>query len=97
MEGHLVLCNWAPSGLSWVREVHSKIIQEKRPVVIIHDSAEEVDLPDVQDDPAFHDVYLIKGDPTNEVILRRARVTKAHSVVILADPRQGEHRTARRS
>ena len=28
---------------------------------------------------------------TNEVILRRARVTKAHSIVILADPRQGEH------
>jgi Trk K+ transport system NAD-binding subunit len=91
MEGHLVLCNWAPSGLSWVREVHSKIIQEKRPVVIIHDSAEAVDLPDIQDDPAFHDVYLIKGDPTNEVILRRARVTKAHSIVVLADPRQGEH------
>ena len=92
MEGHLVLCNWASSsGLSWIREVHSKIIQDKRPVVIIHDDADGVDLPDIQDDPAFHDVYLIKGDPTNEVVLRRARVHRAHSVVVLADDRQGEH------
>ena len=91
MEGHLVLCNWASSGLSWIREVHSKIIQEKRPVVVIHDDADAVELPDIQDDPAFHDVYLIKGDPTNEVVLRRARISRAHSVVVFADDRQGEH------
>jgi voltage-gated potassium channel len=91
MEDHLVLCNWAPRGLSWIREVHSKIIQEKRPVVIIHDDTEQIDLPDAQDDPAFHDAYIIRGDPTNEVILRRARVGNAHSVVILTDDRQGEH------
>ena len=91
MEDHLVLCNWSPRGLAWIREVHSKIIQDKRPVVIIHDNTEEIDLPDQQDDPAFNDVYMIKGDPTNEVLLRRARVPRAHSVVILADDRQGEH------
>jgi voltage-gated potassium channel len=91
MEDHLVLCNWNSRGLAWIREVHSKIIQDKRPVVIIHDNTEEINLPDQQDDPAFNDVYMIKGDPTNEVILRRARVPRAHSVVILADDRQGEH------
>ncbi len=91
MDDHLVLCNWSPRGLPWIREVHSKIIQDKRPVVIIHDSPEAIDLPDMQDDPAFNDVYIVKGDPTNEVILRRARVHKAHSIVILADDRQGEH------
>lgn len=91
MEDHLVLCNWAPRGLEWIREVHSKIIQDKRPVVIIHDSPEQIDLPDTADEPAFNDVYIVKGDPTNEVILRRARVPKAHSVVVLSDDRQGEH------
>src|SRR4051794_39403133 len=91
MEDHLVLCNWSPRGQAWIREVHSKIIQDKRPVVIIHDDTEQIDLPDQQDDPAFNDVYMIKGDPTNEVLLRRARVPRAHSVVILADDRQGEH------
>ncbi len=28
MDDHLVLCNWAPRGLEWIREVHSKIITD---------------------------------------------------------------------
>ncbi len=59
--------------------------------MIIHDDPEQVDLPDKQDEAAFHDVYIVKGDPANEVVLRRARVAKAHTVVVLADDRQGEH------
>lgn len=91
MDDHLVLCNWGPRGLAWIREVHSKIIQDKRPVVIIHDDPAQIELPDKQDDPAFNDVYIVRGDPTNEVVLRRARVPTAHSVVILNDDRQGEY------
>jgi len=91
MDEHLILCNWAPRGLTWVREVHSKIIQDKRPVVIVHDNPDDVDLPDKQDEAAFNDVYIVKGDPTNEVVLRRAKVTTAHSVVILSDDRQGDY------
>jgi voltage-gated potassium channel len=91
MDDHIVLCNWSPRGLSWIREVHSKIIQDKRPIVIVHDNPEAIDLPDKQDDPAFNDVYIVKGDTTNEIVLRRARVARAYSVVILADDRQGEY------
>lgn len=91
MEDHLVLCNWAPRGLEWIREVHAKTIQEKRPVVIIHDDPDEIDLPDKGDEAAFSDVYIVKGDPTSEVILRRAKVPRAHSVVILSDDREGKH------
>ena len=91
MSNHLVLCHWAPRGLEWIREVHSSIVADKRPIVIIHDNPEEVELPDKQDDPAFNDVYIVKGDPANEVILRRAKVAQAYSVVILADDRQGDH------
>ena len=29
MDDHLVLCNWAPRGLEWIREVHSKIIRSR--------------------------------------------------------------------
>ena len=91
MEDHLVLCNWSPRGLEWIREVHAKIIAEKRPVVIIHDETDEIDLPDKQDEAAFSDVYIVKGDPTSEVVLRRAKVPRAHSVVILTDDREGKH------
>ena len=74
MDDHLVLCNWAPRALEWIREVHSKIITDPRPIVIIHDNPDEIDLPDKQDEPAFNDVYIVKGDPTNEVILHRAKI-----------------------
>src|SRR5262249_15989746 len=91
MDDHLVLCNWAPRGLEWIREVHSKIITGPRPIVIIHDNPDEIDLPDKQDEPAFNDVHILKGDPTNEVILRRATVSQAYSIVVLSDPREGKH------
>ncbi len=91
MDDHLVLCNWAPRGLEWIREVHSKIIADPRPIVIIHDNPDEIDLPDKQDEPAFNDVYIVKGDPTNEIVLNRATVPKAYSVVILSDAREGKH------
>ena len=91
MDDHLVLCNWAPRALDWIREVHSKIITDPRPIVVIHDNPDEIDLPDKQDEPAFNDVYIVKGDPTNEVILHRAKVAHAYSVVILSDSREGKH------
>jgi voltage-gated potassium channel len=91
MDDHLVLCNWAPRGLELIREVHSKIISDPRPIVIIHDYPDEIDLPDKQEDAAFNDVYIVKGDPTNSIILQRATVSKAHSVIILADSREGKH------
>ena len=80
-----------PARLEWIREVHAKIIQDKRPVVIIHDQPDEIELPDKGDEAAFNDVYIVKGDPTSEVVLRRAKVPKAHSVVVLTDDREGKH------
>ena len=42
MSDHLVLCNWSPRALDWIREVHSDIVIDKRPVVIVHDTPDEV-------------------------------------------------------
>ena len=93
MDEHIILCNWGPRGLEWIREVHSKIIQRSKApsVVIIHDNPEDIHLPDKQDEAAFNDVYIVKGDPSNDVILKRAKVSQAYSVVILADDREGKH------
>jgi voltage-gated potassium channel len=91
MADHLVLCNWSPRGLAWIREVHAKFILDKRPIVIIHDETDEIEFPDKQDDAAFNDVYIVKGDPASEMVLRRAKVPTAHSVVVLSDDREGKH------
>ena len=46
MSDHWVLCNGSSRALDWIREVHSRIVTDKRPVVIVHDVPDEVVLPD---------------------------------------------------
>ena len=65
--------------------------------MIIHDTPDEIDLPDKQDDPAFNDVYIVKGDPTNEVILRRAKVRRPIRSSSWPTTARGSTPTARRS
>ncbi len=91
MAGHLVICHWAARGLHLIREVHSRLTTIRRPVVIVAEDADAIALPEARTDGAFDSVYIVRGDPFNEVILRRARVSEAHSVVILADDREGRH------
>ena len=91
MEGHLVICHWAPRGLQLIREVHSRLAKARRPIVIIDEHAGSIALPGVKGEGAFDDVYIVRGEPANEVILRRARVPDAYSVIILADDREGRH------
>jgi voltage-gated potassium channel len=88
LKNHIVICNWNNKGLPLVKEVHAKIVKHKRPIVIITDQEDSVDFPEHEDEPEFEDVYIIKGDPTNEIILKRANVHNAYTVVVLADPKQ---------
>ena len=91
MEDHLVLCNWSPRGLAWIHEVHAKSSRTSGRSSSSTTTPDDIELPDKQDDAAFNDVYIVKGDPTSEVVLRRAKVPTAHSVVVLSDDREGKH------
>ena len=98
MDEHIILCNWAPRGLEWIREVHSKIIQDQNaPVVIIHDNPEDIDLPDKQDEAAFNDVYIVKGDPSNEVSSTGPKCRRRTRSWSWATTGKGSTPTARRS
>ena len=90
LKDHIVICNWNEKGLPIIREVHAKIIKHKRPVVIVSEHGDTIQFPDKEDLPEFEDIYIINGDPANEIILKRANVQFAYSVIILADPDQGE-------
>jgi voltage-gated potassium channel len=85
---HIVICNWNEKGLPIIKELHAPIVHLKRPIVIVSDRLEDVDLPDKEDIPELEDVYLIKGDPTQEHTLKRANLPLAFSVIVLADPEQ---------
>ncbi len=85
---HIAICNWNEKGLSIIKELHAPIVRQKRPIVIVSERPQDVDLPDKEDLPELEDVYLIKGDPTQEHTLKRANVPLAYSVIVLADPEQ---------
>lgn len=87
---HIVICNWNDKGIPIIRELHAPIVKDKRPIVVVSQSADAGELPAEDDSPEFEDIYLVKGDPANEVILRRANVESAYSVIVLADPADGE-------
>jgi voltage-gated potassium channel len=88
LKKHIVICNWNDKGLSIIKELHADIVRQKRPIVIVSERLEDVDLPDKEDLPELEDVYLIKGDPTQEHTLKRANVPLAFSIIVLADPEQ---------
>lgn len=87
---HIVICNWNNKGLPLIKEIHAKIIRHKRPAIIISENSDTIQFPEHEDEPEFEDIYVINGDPANEIILKRANVHQAHTVVVLADPTQGE-------
>ena len=86
---HIVICNWNDKAVPIIRELHASILKDKRPVVVVSEHADAGDLPEKEDDSAFEDVFLVKGDPASEIILKRAAVQDAYSVLILADPKEG--------
>lgn len=90
LKDHIVICNWNEKGIPIIREVHAKIIKHKRPVVIVSEQGDAIQFSDKEDLLEFEDIYIINGDPANEIILKRANVQFAYSVIILADPDQGE-------
>ncbi len=90
LKDHIVICNWNEKGLAIIREAHAAIIEDKRPIVIIAESADSIQLPDDEDIPEFEDVYLVPGDPTNQIVLKRANVHQAYSAIILVQEQERE-------
>lgn len=90
LKDHIVVCNWNDKGLPLIKEVHAEIIKHKRPIVIISEHGDTIHFPENDDAPEFEDIYVINGDPANEITLKRANVQKAFTAVVLADPSQGE-------
>lgn len=89
LNNHIVICNWNPKAIPIIRELHASILKDRRPIVVVSEHTEAGDLPESEDDPAFEDVFLVKGDPANEIVLKRAAVHDAYSVLVLADPNEG--------
>jgi TRAP transporter TAXI family solute receptor len=77
---HYVIMNWNDKAPGIIKQLQSGDFEE-RPIVVVSDDLGGATLP--------ANVLLQKGRPTDEEVLRRARVSRARSVVVLAEPGGG--------
>jgi voltage-gated potassium channel len=82
---HIIICNWNRRGLHLIKELHNPVLKNIRPIVIVANYEDTIDLPKEDEDERFNSVYFVKGDPTDETILNKAYLKNAYSVIILSD------------
>lgn len=74
---HIVICGWSSKGAEILRELHADEVLDKRPVVIV------APLPSNPTDDDL--VTFVQGSPSDAAVLRRARLERAETAIILAD------------
>ncbi len=89
LKDHIVICNWNELAIPLIEQIHADVVDYKRPVVIISQDDNAGNFPN-QYSGVYEDVFIIKGDPTKEEILKRAGTLSAHSVIVLADRTLGD-------
>ena len=82
---HIIICNWNRRGLHLIKELHNPVLKSIRPIVIVADYEDTIELPQEDEDERFKGVYFVKGDPTDETILNKAYLQTAYSVIIISD------------
>jgi uncharacterized protein len=79
LEGHIVIVNWDHRAEFMIRQLHGADVEKQVPIVVV--ARDPVRFPH---DPVFHDSLSVVGDPNDTECLKKARITKAHSVTILS-------------
>lgn len=81
--GHVVICGWSERSERIIKELRDPKSGRRQVIVIISD---QVSHEDQEDAKRRHcDIYFVPGDPTEDDVLRAARVSRARSVIVLAD------------
>lgn len=84
LDEHVVICNWNERAATLVRTLHPRIFDQDKenwhPIVVISESVQSF-----PNDPAFEDTLLLPGSPLDSVLLARANIQDATSILIVAD------------
>ncbi|TES92921.1 MAG: hypothetical protein E3J87_03585 [Candidatus Cloacimonadota bacterium] len=91
---HIVICNWNNKGINIIRELRAKVLKIKRPIVIVSNKVEEKAFPELDELEEFKKVYIVQGDPTNVLNLKRAKIMDAYSCIILSQKSAGNYADA---
>ncbi len=91
LNSHIVICNWNDKGDTIIKELHSNVHRNKKPIVIITRDPQSVPSSTEEE---YQKVFIISGDPSDEKILRRASLDTADSAIVLSDFERGEYADA---
>lgn len=79
LKNHYVIINWNEMGEGIIAQLRKPDI-EKKPIIVVTDSKESPLTLKYE----YEDVYHIYNDTIDEMVLKKARVHLAHSVIVLA-------------
>ncbi len=94
LKNHIVICNWNEKGINIIKELRAKALKVRKSIVIISAEIDEKSLPELEELEEFKKIYLVKGDPSNELNLKRAAIMDAFSCIILAQQSAGGYADA---
>jgi len=80
---HIVICNWNERGKRVIRELRHPEGKPDADIVIIDDKL--LDEKDLLRTPEFRKVHCINENPIRHGTLKRARVSSADTIIVLAD------------
>jgi voltage-gated potassium channel len=81
LKDHYVIINWNDKGYGIIDQLHHPDIGERKPILVVTELKESP----VPMKYEYEDVYHISDSTINEVLLKKANVHRAYSVIILAD------------
>jgi len=79
---HIIICNWTEKADVIVRQLHDVSVRHKSPIIVITSNPEKI--PKTTD-PAYRGLLMIPGNPADKEILKRADISTAKTVIVLAD------------
>ncbi len=87
IKNHIVICNWNSKGEKIVNELHSKIALPDTPIIVL---SENLPCKEAEDElrrtsESFDNVEFRNADPNLHKVLKRANISRAKSIIILAD------------
>jgi len=82
-ENHILICGWTGRSREVLNQLFAPDLQDHSPVVVIDANIDEAPM----DHPLLK---VIRGDPTDATVLKRANAERAKAAILLADRESGD-------
>lgn len=88
--GHTVICGWNPSASSILYILNKTSSGRRKTAVVLICDLSEDRLVDLRSEHPNLEIGFVKGDYSQEAVLKRANIQAAETAIILAQPESGQ-------